>query len=238
MIKDVSVYIWVLVLVAAAVLTAIGIFRWLADQNDRRHRLNIVSGCAFCILVLMLLSAGWGTISAVLGQCFGDSAKATESLIFTSKITIKVLIMVLIVAFAVLLTLTAALFAIYGLWAMIHTICSFDKSDGKDLEKDLKCKAEKLVVMLRNPVFIVIITGGILAIFGIFPVVMGNAPEGEGSLAECWRWGVQKIAGFWHDKEVVFPQSLSIYVLIYISVLGIGYAVANIIYEIIKELFI
>lgn len=236
MIKDVSVYIWVLVLVAAAVLTAIGIFRWLADQNDRRHRLNIVSGCAFCILVLMFLSAGWGTISAVLGQCFGDSAKATGSLIFTSKITIKVLLMVLIVAFAVLLTLTAALFVIYGLWAMIHTICSFDKNGTESLEKVLKEKADKLVVMLRNPVFIVIITGGVLAIFGILPVVMGNDPEGKGHLAECWRLGVQEIASFWYYEEDEFTQSLCIYVLIYISVLGIGYAVANIIFEILKEL--
>lgn len=235
MTNDVMAYIWMLGLVTSAVLTVIGILRWLKDTNNRKHRLNIVSGFAFCILVLLLLSVSWSPVSEVLNKWFGDSAKATESLILTSKVTIKVLIMVLIVAFAVMLTLTAAWFVIYGLWAMVYTICSFGGTDKESLRKDLQDKADKLVVMLNNSIFMIIISGGVLAVFGILPVVMGTK---SGSLAKCWSSGVIEIAALCKDgNKMKFPGALSLYMLIYISVLGIGYAVANIIFEIIKELF-
>lgn len=235
MANNVMTYIWMLGLVTSAVLTVIGILRWLKDADKRKHRLNIVSGFAFCILVLLLLSVSWSSVSAGFDQWFGDNAKATKSLIMTSKITIKVLLIVLVVAFAVMLTVTAAGFVLYGLWAMIYTVCSFGEPNKESLKKDLQDKAGKLVVLLNNPVFILIIVGGILAVFGILPVVMGGKPED--SLAKCWISGVREIAALCKgDSKMDFPGALSLYMLVYISVLGIGYAVANIMFEIIKEL--
>lgn len=226
-------YLWILGFVTSAVLTIIGILRWLADSNKRADRMNIVSYCAFALFLFMLLSANWESVTSSFGSWLGNSAEATNALIDTSKITIKVMLMVLIVAFAVLLTLTAALFIIYGLWAMIRTIFSFGASDAGALKEELQHKAEKLSAMLNTPVFIAIIAGGILSVFGIIPIVMGTASD---SLAECWKSGVEGIADFCtNGKDLTFEKSLSMYLLVYISVLGIGYAVANILYEIIKK---
>ena len=254
--KDIMAYIWMLGFAASATLTIIGILRWLADRSARKRRLNIVSGCAFCIFLWMIWSTGWIEAPGIFQMWFGSSTSATKALIETSKITIKVLLLVLIVAFAVMLTLIAALFVIYGVWAIIRTFFSSNNAEEEPLKDVLQKKAEKFVIMLSNPVFIVIITGGILAVFGIIPIVMGS---GSGSLAKCWVTGVENIAFFCGkgqnfvrpealepfesigDSEALghskFGQALSIYLLVYISVLGIGYAVANILFEIIKELF-
>lgn len=234
MANNVMTYIWMLGLVTSIVLTVIGILRWLKDADKRKHRLNIVSGFAFCILVLLLLSVSWSSVSAGFNQWFGDNEQATASLIITSKITIKVLLIVLVVAFAVMLTVTAAGFVLYGLWAMIYTVCSFGEPNKESLKKDLQDKADKLLVLLNNPVFILIIVGGILAVFGILPVVMGGNSE---SLAECWISGVKEIAVLCKGgNKMKFSAALSLYMLVYIAVVGVGYAVAYIIYEIIKDL--
>lgn len=231
--ETVMAYLWILGFASSVVLIIIGVLRWLADSSKRADRMNIVSYCAFVLFLVMLLSANWDLVVNAFNGWIGSSADATNALIDTSKITIKVMLMVLIVAFAVLLTLTAALLIIYGLWAMIRTIFSFGVSDAGTLKKELQDKAEKLTAMLNTPIFIVIIAGGILAVFGIIPIVMGDASD---SLAECWKSGVEGIAAFCSNREdLTFEKSLSMYLLVYISVLGIGYAVANILYEIIKK---
>ena len=182
----------------------------------------------------MLLSVNWDFVSAEFMELFGSSESATVALIQVSKITIKILLMLLIICFAVLLALTATLFVIYGLWALIHTFFSSEQEDARNLKGILQSKAEKFIALLNTPIFIVIIVCGILAIFGIVPVVTGNQSD---SLVECWKSGVMTIATIVNKEEHDFGQALSLYLLIYIAVLGMGFAVANILFEIIKEIF-
>lgn len=237
MTKDVFAYFWLLAFVASAVLTLIGILRWLADQKERPHRLSLVSCCAFIVFLFMLLSANWASLSALFNSYLGDSESATKTLISTSKITVKLLLLVLIVAFAVLLTLTASLFVLYGLWAIICTVGSLGHTDKEELEKRLHDKSEKLKIMLNNPVFFLIIDGAILTIFLIIPLMI---KDDSTNLAESWKNGVNVIAQFCNtsgNKPLDFTESLPMYLLIYISILGIGYATASILFEIIKKIF-
>lgn len=236
MTKDIFAFLWLLAFVASAVLTLIGIFRWLAHTDKRSKRLDIVSYCAFIVFLFMLLSANWTSISSLFHNSLGENQAATRTLISTSKVTVKILLIAIIIALLVLLTLTAALFVIYGLWAIIHGIRLLVTSSKEKSEEDLHDKSEKLKIMLNNPVFILIIVIDIMAIFGIVPIVMGG---NSANLATNWKSGVIEISHFFmnNDIELNFTKALSIYLLIYIAILGIGYAASSILYKIIKNSF-
>lgn len=97
----------------------------------------------------------------------------------------------------------------------------------------MKSKSEKLENVLKNPILIVIFTGGILAVFCIIPIIVGPGSEG---LTVCWTKGIIQVIEKIDGKNYPFYKALSLYILIYISVLGIGFSILNIIYEIIQNM--
>lgn len=235
MIDNLMTYLWILSFVSAIVIMLIGILRWMAEPQKRKSRLTIISICAFVVFVIMILSANWNVIVSGLGKSSEANDAATMSLINISKIISKILLILLIVAFSIMIAMVAVLFVAYGGWAIVHTILASRRNNVGQLKRDLEDEAEKLTTLLRTPVFIIIITGGILALFVILPLVMGGETE---SLAKCWKSGVEEIAYFCtNQKDLGFGRALSLYSLIFISILGIGYGVGNILFEIIKERF-
>ncbi len=234
MIENVMTYLWILAFAFATMMTIIGILRWVANKEKRENRLTIISICSFVVLVVMLLSGKWDTISGVLKNSSVASGLATELLINISKITIK-LLLIIIIAFLLIIVFIAALLIVYSGRAIIHTILIFKESDTERLKQELQKKAEEITVLLKNPVFIVSIAGGILALYLILPLVMGENTE---SIAKCWMNGVGQIVQFCTNNiSDNFASNLSAYSLIFILILGIGYGVGNILFEIIKERF-
>lgn len=227
-------YFWILITVFAVLLVLGGILRWIANQNKREKRLTIMSICAFFVLVIMLLYRNWDVIFSVLGNSAGSEV-ATHSLINISKITIKVLLIVLIVAFSLIIVFMAGLLVIYSVRAITRTISEFGQNNVDDLKEKLKIETEKIIVLMKTPVFITGIVGGVLALYLILPLVMGEASD---SLAESWKNGVGEIVQFCTDKsDSNFASDLSVYSLIFILIVGIGYGVVNILFEIIRERF-
>lgn len=227
-------YFWILGFVFAVLLTIGGVLRWIADKNKREKRLTIISICAFLVLVIMLLYGNWDVICSVLENKAG-SELATYSLINISKITIKVLLIVLIVAFSLIIAFMAGLLVIYSVRAITRTISEFGQNNVDDLKEKLKIETEKIIVLMKTPVFIIGIVAGILALYLVLPLVMG---EPSNSLATTWRDGVGQLVQFCTDQSNKnFATNLSVYSLIFILIGGIGYGVINILFEIIRERF-
>lgn len=238
MIENMMTYIWLTVFTVSLALTIISILRWLSVESVREKRLNVVGICASITLSLMILAFNWHRVAALWNQfvgMVGSNEQATTDLITTCKIIIKVFLIGTIAAFAVLLALAALLFILYGIYAIFFTACSlFCNNNGKSLQNDLKNKSVKIINMFNNPIFILIITGGILAVFCIIPLIIGID---SGSVAECWSGGLESIGKFVGSSEGTFYENLSLYILVFISVIGIGFAACHIIYEIIKKEF-
>lgn len=231
MIENLMTYLWILVFVFAVVLTIIGILRWIAGTGNRKGRLTIISICAFVVLVILILFDSWEAISEVLEKSSDMSSLATTLLIDISKTAIKVSMIVLIVAFSLIIAFVAVLLAVHSGKALFYTF----SSNGGQKTQNLQDEAEKIKGLLKNPVFIVTIAGGILSIFLVLPIVMGGYSS---SLAECWLSGVENITQLCSDDgEGKFVYNLSMYALMFILILGIGYGVTNILFEIIRERF-
>lgn len=239
MIENWIMYLWILMFVFAMILTISGILRWIANTNKRKTRLTVISICAFVFLVVMLLCGKWDVISSVLQNNEG-SGMATKSLINISKITIKVLLLVLIVTFSLIIAFMAILLVIYSIRAIIRTISEFQEDNVEDSKEILEKETKKIFILLKTPIFITSIVGGIVALYLVLPLLMGTSSE---SLAECWKDGIWKIAQICTDKSSNnefnnnFASNLSVYSLIFILIIGIGYGVVNILFEIIRERF-
>lgn len=226
-----NTYFGILLLVFAVLMTIWGILHWIADSKKRTDRLKIISICSFCVLIIFGLFYNWESLMKSFngGEVVNDSM--TESLINISKISIKFLLITFGVAFSFIIILIVVMLLVYSIKAIVYTISATKENDASTLQEKLKQEADKMMAFLKNPVFIVSIAGGILALFAVLPLVMGEPFE---SLADSWKSGVNKIASFASEKDG-FSSNLSKYLLIFIAIIGIGYGVGNILFEIIRE---
>lgn len=224
-------YFGILLLIFAVLMTIWGILHWIADPAKRVRRLTIISICSLGVLIIFGLFYNWKTIMEAFdaGEVVNDSM--TESLINISKISIKFLLIAFGVVFSFIIILIVVMLLVYSIKAIVYTISATKENDASELQKKLKKEADKMMVFLKNPVFIMSIAGGILALFAVLPLVMGEPSE---SLADSWRTGVSKIASFASKKDG-FSSDLSKYLLVFIAIIGIGYGVGNILFEIIRE---
>lgn len=258
-------YLWILVVAFAVVMTLIGILRWVANTQKRGRRLTIISICSFVILVIMLLMGNWGTISGIFANSSMTNAYATSSLIHSTQTIIKVLLMVFMVTFLLISALMVILLVVCSGGVIVS---AFEDKEAEKTKQKLQEKTEKITVLLKNPVIIMAIVGGILALYLTLPLAMGENTE---SIAKCWTDGVEQIVRFCNvntkveveelagnevaseettSEEVggeesarnqvtnsTLANSLSVYSLVFILILGIAYAVGNILFEIIKDGF-
>lgn len=260
MMDNLTTYIWFLIFVFSAIFTLYGILSWIKDDDvaKRKKKLIIISSCSCIVFVVLLLHDKWGVIYNNLGKYLG-----ADSIINISKLTIKILFIVLIVAISLIIAVMAVLLVKYS------TSIIFDvfEKDTAGLEDELKEKTARIGVFLKTPVFIISIVGGILILYLIVPLIIGEKTQG---LAGCWMDGVSTIVDSCTgtenednesaDNESVdnesaynefaynesadnesadneFAYNVSVYSLIFILILGIGYGAVNILFEIIKERF-
>ena len=258
MIENFMTYLWILVLAFAIVMIFGGILRWIGDKDHGKKRLFVFSICSSIVLVTVFWMRNWESIEAFVNSVSNMDGSMTKLLINVSKIMIKVLVVLVIVAFSLLIVFIAGLLiknCAIAISYMIEEKPNDKKEqskpavvkneeqskqtrgyDKKQLESKLKQDTEKLAVLLKSPIFIVGIVGGILALYLFLPLIMGVNTD---SIADCWISGVEEIvkicaADMEGDKLV---SSLALYSLIFILILGIGYGVGNILFEIIRERF-
>lgn len=215
-------------IIICVVLVIVGILRWLGPTTTRGKRLNISSMIAFVVLCIMFLINFTG-----ITEYLGNEEKNTEisnGIVCTSKIAIKLLMLGVVVVSVVILLLTIFLF--------LYQICKafWENGESSSLAKRLAEKSIQFKEVMRTPIVAFIITWGILAIFFILPVLMG-VPD-ENGLAEIWRSGVYVISSFVNlENEQPFYNALLTYILLFIIILGVGFAAVKILYSIIVDSF-
>lgn len=179
---------WLGTVMMCAALVFSGIIRWLKPRETHKKRLNILSGAAAVILVILFLISNNIDVIALLGTK-GNNEQISDVFINVSKITIKLLMLGAVVISAAML-----------LFAFFFFVCNVVKTTFKhgkfecddQLVSKFQEKSQCFKGILKAPITMFIITWGIIAIFVVLPLLMG---DGEShSMAETWCNGVYRIA--------------------------------------------
>lgn len=222
--------VWFGTMIICIILIINGIWRWLGNSDLRSSRLKSAAWIAAVILGVMLLIYR----QTDLMNLFSDPETndgLTSVVVNASKILVKLLMLGAVVACVLLLLCVVFLFVRYAV-NIIKQIKTENK-DNKQLIQNLQDKSQELSEIIKTPIFILVITCGILGVFTIMPLLMGES--GTESLNETWHDGVKKIASYAGNESAEHP--LLIYILIFIIVLGVGCAVIQILYSIIRNIF-
>lgn len=208
-------------------LIVTGIWRWFGGA-DRLRRLNFSGIIAVPVLSVMYLFRR----RRDLVELFSDSktnASLTSLVINISKIVVKLLMLGAVIASVLLLLVMVFLFMRY----VISIIGKAKPGNKKVLVQDLQDMSQELLEIMRTHILILAVTCGILAVYAVMPLLMGESQKD--SLSEAWQDGVRKIADFAgsNSQEYAFLT----YTLLFIIILGVGCAVIQILYSIIKNIF-
>ena len=165
------------------------ILYWIAPMRTRTKRLNIIVGVIFGVLGIMLLIKKTNIIGLLNGEK-GDG-EISGLFIGTSKIMMKLLMLGAVVVSVIMLL--AVLFLL-----LFHGCKALKKGENEaNLAERLKNKSNEIKAIIRTPIIIFAITWGIIALFFIFPILMGNQEDDKNwSMAEVWKDGVYRIASF------------------------------------------
>ena len=247
--------IWFGTVSLCVVLIFLGILRWLRN-DERDKRLNIMAWIAFIVLCTMFAiryeTKGLDTVVTDSGQKEVDengygvglidgeqengeniesvttigSNINSKALTFSLKILKNGIEMVLIGVIALL--------AIVILLIVIRCIISSLKIIWKTKTETVDKDSFAFISAIKAPVVILVIAWGIIALFCILPFLMGE--WGKGNLIEIWQDGTCKITSLFspdNGAEVFSFEVLISYILIYVIIIGVGFAVVKILHSII-----
>lgn len=163
-----------------------------------------------------------------------NGSNAEMAIIFNTVRTTMGLLMFGTVAFSVLLLL------LFGIFFLYHVMCIVFQSKNENKNKvdgGVKIR-DDFVNMIGLPIIRVFVAWGILALFLIFPFVVGE--RSDGSPIESWQNGINNIVSLLNtsqESEAGIKQALPSYMLLYIIVLGVGFAVIKLLSIIIGHAF-
>ena len=179
------------VVIVCILLVAFGILRWLAHR--RTKRLKIASWIAFVVLCIITLVNNKDSFFTSMGG--QNRAELTIACVNTAKITIKLLILGAIVGFVIMLLCCV----FYFMYSVLNAVYKHHKK-GDSLLCQFNEKSEVIKELIRTPIGILVITGGIIALFAVAPILMGD--HNNSSMADTWVTGVKNIASLADpDKE-------------------------------------
>ena len=210
-------------------LVVSGIIRWLhsAESHIEQRRRNIISWIAFGVLCIML------AVHFKVTELPVNESNSLEAVVSA----IMGLLMFGTVVFTVLLLLLVCIFFLY------HVMCIvFQGKNGKGNAGNKYGEASQIsdcfVSMIKLPIIRGFIAWGIVALFFILPVVVGG--NFAVSPIENYNNGIANIVRLFHmnnyDNEDTVKIFLS-YMLLYIIVLGVGFAVIKILSTMIGHAF-
>lgn len=220
---------WFGIMGLCAILIITGVLRWVAPKADRKRRLNILGWAAFAMLSTILLV--YYEIARMQGN---ENSNGIRFPVFFNVVKdgIGLLAFGLIVFSVIILIFIVALCLYKGVKILILA-----KSDTEDIRKELERANQRdnaFGTAIKNPLVILVITLGIIALFFVFPLLVGEQ-EGKGVL-ESWQNGIYIIDKFVDPKPLKEPsQALSLYMMVYLVVLGVGFAIIKIFHSIIDH---
>lgn len=163
-----------------------------------------------------------------------NGSNAEMVIIFNTVRTMMGLLMFGTVAFSVLLLLLVGILFLYRVMCIV-----FQSKNGNEHKFDGGGKiSDDFVNMIGLPLVRVFMAWGILALFFIFPFVVGE--RSDGSPIESWQNGINNIVSFLNtsqESEADTIQILLSYMLFYTIVLGMGFAVIKLLSTIIRHAF-
>lgn len=238
-------------IVLCVVLVFSGVFRWLASGQDRQSRgkkLNILAWLALAALISMAVIRYIGHTEAAERM-----DKNTEMLKFVFY-TVKTLISLLAFS-AIIISAAAVLFVLVfciskGLQIIFQAQKLVSPNDPKPGRLSIEEINSAFANAMRTRIVKITMAFGLFSLFIILPFLVGDQTADQG-LAEVWGSGVSRIASFIDDagnpKGVdagnltemgpLPAHYLISYILIYIMVLGICYAVMKILCSIMDHTF-
>lgn len=229
------------VVILCAILVITAVLRWLVSDKDeqaRGRRLTTIAKCAFAVLVVMIVWHYLGSTDISLGN--EESARIVDLLLSTAKIMICSL-----AAGVVVLSAATLLFVfVFCIYRGIKNIIWTGKERGPNEKSAEKLSAEAmhdaLINTIRAPVVKLVLSLGVLSIFIILPFLVGN--QAAESPIEVWKDGVQGIVGFIdlgvdNGSDRTPSYFLTSYILVYIMVLGVCYAIVKILCSILDHTF-
>lgn len=224
---------WFGIMGLCAILIITGVLRWVAPKADRKRRLNILGWAAFAMLSTILLV--YYEIARMQGN---ENSNGMRFPVFFNVVKdgIGLLAFGLTVFSVIILIFIVALCLYKGVKILILA-----KSDTEDIRKELERANQRdnaFSTAIKNPLVILVITLGIIALFFVFPLLVGEQ-EGKGVL-ESWQNGIYIIDKFVAPKPLKEPsqepsQALSLYMMVYLVVLGVGFAIIKIFHSIIDH---
>lgn len=248
---------WLGTKIVCIVLIVTGIWRWLAHPGKRAERLDTAAWISAAVLGAMLLSQQRVDVVGMFDRDTSDNL--TSVVIYVSKSAVKLLMLGAVVACVLLLLCVVFLFVRYAVSVIWRARPG--NSSGKNLAKELGNTSRELSEIMKSPILILIITCGIVGVFVIMPLLMGNISDDASltsdkvaeesgevqpmdgdqpthSLSVIWQDGVIRIAHFGGNDSGKFSNALFTYILIFIIILGMGCAVMQILYSIISDILI
>lgn len=201
------------IIILCIILIISGVLRWIKDDTTRDKRLNKMAWIAAAVLGIGFLRhykvEGLGTF-----------------LFKKSKTAISGLLGSVIVLSAVMLLVIAIL-----------CICNSVKIIWESKKNSSVKQNFEFGKVLKNPTVMSVVAWGVLAMFFILPFLAGRQISDP---IENWKDGVYRIGGLFktersgvNDPADFQFNALASYMLVYIIVLGVGFAVEKILYAII-----
>lgn len=233
-----EVCIWMGVIIVCFVLVVWGVLQWLGNPSEmeRKNRLTLASWIAFIVLVALISYKQRANIVNFFAS-EADGWKLNAIVLNGSTIIIKLLLLGAIFAVTAFVLL-AIIFLIRkgvseGLKAQ-DKITPSKAPEGEEKKiKDWATGFKKICNLfgcaIKTSGFSFFVTCGILFVFIMLPFFFGEIESKEG-LAKIWGNRVQEIIST--NKSIV--EAIVIYLLGYIIVLGVGFALVRIIYAIVK----
>lgn len=245
--------------VLCIVLVVSGILRWIKPADTRNKRLNISAWIAFAILCTMALT--WCLINSAQYGVDTAVANLVPALIEFSKNVIWLMMFAAVIVAVMALLLVIILAVCKGLYIIIRRNAKptgkkakLGQETGKGAESDKidkpKQETEESNVpdksngpeeetkkgspssnVIKEPIVILAISWGILALFLLIPFMVGE--RAGGSMIENWHTGLTEVGNLLGSSETAFVT----YTLVYIAVMGIGFAVIKILYSLIAHTF-
>lgn len=223
-----------------------GILRWIKKSGTRYKRMDILSWIAFVILLLMFSRYYMGHLAgsnedtnkdgvinvenlSEEGSRGSEASVMTDVFLKAAKTVVGSLIYVVILASVITMLFIVILCIYNGLKTIVHkkTVTGNSISDN-------------FIENIKQPIVIVVITLGILSFFFIFPILV--AEKQGGNLIDTWMDGIIKIDNLFDFKNVGGHKDngqkddiLITYILLYIIIMGVGFAVVKLLYSVFER---
>lgn len=229
---------WAGTIIVCIILIVNAVWRWLGSWDNRVKRLNTAAWIAGIVLSIMLLIRQQVNIT----EMFDRKANSQFTILLTNgaRNAVKLLMLCAVLACVLLLLCLTFLFVCYAVSAIWKARPGNNRGD--------------LSEIMKSPILIGTITCGIVGVFFMMPLLMGNPadnppslPDQEAkesieiqassesqttkSLSNLWLDGVITISNFLDDNDD--SKALVKYILMFIIILGVGCAVIQILYSII-----